>query len=764
MNMKNSVLLVALFWCGICPAAPGFLTNGVTAHRGNSGEYPECTMPAFRSALALGVDWIELDLFRSKDGKLVVIHDRSTGRVGDRNLEVVNSTYAELAEVDVATDFRKRHGRSPDECPRERIPLLRDVLELVMMQDRTRLSIQPKMDCVADAIALINEMGAQKWVGFNDGNLAFMSEVKRLAPAIPVFWDRGRSDLAKDIQIAQDRGFEALVLNSGVLNRRKVRLIQKAGLEAGVWTVNSEADLKRFLELGVDRVYTDFPARLLTLKGLNAPRKTHSRQPNFLIITADDMNWDSVGCYGSQLKGITPNLDRLAESGLRFTHAHVGSTACYPSRSAISTGRRGHRSGGEGFFYLRFPNIPTVQQLLHDNGYRVGILGKVKHSTPYEDTPWGLAKEMGRNTDEFEKETAAFIDEATQAARPFYLIVNSHDPHRPYFNAKARKNEPGTIPSRVYRPDEIPVHPTIPDTPAVREEQAAYFSSVRRCDDVVGRAIKVLEERGLTENTMIVFLSDHGMAVPSAKSNCYVQSTRTPFIMRWDGRIKAGQVDSNHIISTMDILPTILEAAKIKNPGGMDGRSLTSLFNGGTQPNRDHIFTQYYMKIGKPNYQMRALQNTEFCYVFNPWHNGKAVYNTSSMGGAIFTEMVQLGKRDPVWKARSEYLLRRVPEEFFDLHNDPHCLNNLINDPAHSQRIADHRRRMSAHLKTSVDPMAEVFESWLSSRSVEKMTATYAAMWPKYNLPGSIASNPVKRDKWERPEEYKKAQRAKRQK
>lgn len=483
-------------------------------------------------------------------------------------------------------------------------------------------------------------------------------------------------------------------------------------------------------------------------------------KPNFLIITADDMNWDSVGCYGSKLKSATPNIDRLASAGLRFEHAHVGSTACYPSRSAISTGRRGHRSGGEGFFYLRFPDIPTVQQLLHDDGYRVGILGKVSHSTPYKDTPWDLAKEMHRNTDNFETETAAFIDQSTKANQPFYLIVNSHDPHRPYFNADARKNEPGDIPSRVYKPAEIPIHPTIPDTPAVREEQAAYYSSVRRFDDVVGRVVKVLEERGLTESTMIVLLSDHGMAVPSAKSNCYVQSTRTPFIMRWDGRIKPAQVDRQHIISTMDILPTILEAANIKNPGGMDGRSLTKLFNGGRQRNRDHIFTQYYMKIGRPNYQMRALQDTEFCYVFNPWHNGKSVYNTSSMGGSIFTAMVQLGKTDPVWKARSEYLLTRVPEEFFDLRTDPHCLNNLIDDPKHAQRISDHRLRMAQHLKSSKDPMAEVFATYQSTRSVERMVATYTAMWPKHDIPGSIAANPVNRLKWENPEAAKAAKRA----
>ena len=122
-------------------------------------------------------------------------------------------------------------------------------------------------------------------------------------------------------------------------------------------------------------------------------------RPNFLVLIADDMNADSIACYGSPLRDISPNIDKLADQGYRFTDAHVASTACYPSRSAISTGRLPHRSGGEGFFFLRYPNIPTVQELLSDNGYYVGILGKLPHSTPYENTPWDFAQEMGRNTD-----------------------------------------------------------------------------------------------------------------------------------------------------------------------------------------------------------------------------------------------------------------------------------------------------------------------------------------------------------------------------
>lgn len=246
--------------------AASFLSNGVTAHRGNSGDYPENTLLAFKSGIDIGADWIELDIFRTKDGKLVVIHDRTTHRMGDKNLDVTQSTYEELLTVDVATDFRKRMGKTTQECPPQQIPLLEDVLRLVMKQNRTRVSIQPKMDCVADAIALINRLKAHRWTGFNDGNLQYMSEVKQLAPQIVVFWDRGaNTDIDQDIQIAKQRGFEALVLHYSGMTAEKVQKIKAAGLEVGAWTVNDQATMESLLRMGVQRIYTDHPRTLLAI-------------------------------------------------------------------------------------------------------------------------------------------------------------------------------------------------------------------------------------------------------------------------------------------------------------------------------------------------------------------------------------------------------------------------------------------------------------------------------------------------------------------
>ena len=263
MRPKASLAVAAMLAvsaAGVLAGPPDeFLHNGVTAHRGNGADYPENTIPAFQSALQLGTDWIELDIHRTRDGKLAVSHDRTTGRVGDKDLAVPGSTYKELRAVDVAAAFRREHGKTLSQCPKHTIPLLEEVLRLIMTQNRTRLSIQPKMDCVADAVELVKRLGAEKWVGFNDSTLAYMVKAKQLLPGAPVFYDRNQTDINEDTRVARQHGFQALVLRYNLINEERVRAIHAAGLEAGVWTVNDEAELKRLLDMGVDRFYTDCP-------------------------------------------------------------------------------------------------------------------------------------------------------------------------------------------------------------------------------------------------------------------------------------------------------------------------------------------------------------------------------------------------------------------------------------------------------------------------------------------------------------------------
>ena len=243
-----------------------FPFNGVTAHRGDSGVCPENTMRAFRSAIEVGVDWMECDIYKTRDGKIVVIHDKDTKRVGDIDLQVAESTYEELRQVDVAFQFRRRAEQTISECPRETAPLLEDVIRLTMAQRQTRLSIQPKMDIVDEAIELIREMKAEAWVGFNEGSFERVKRVKELAPEITVFYDTNGLETESHVERALKHGFEGIVMRHNNITREDVESIHRAGLEAGAWTVNEEDEMVRLKGIGVDRIYTDRPAFLLSLQ------------------------------------------------------------------------------------------------------------------------------------------------------------------------------------------------------------------------------------------------------------------------------------------------------------------------------------------------------------------------------------------------------------------------------------------------------------------------------------------------------------------
>jgi glycerophosphoryl diester phosphodiesterase len=243
-----------------------FLSNGVTAHRGGTMNAPENTLAAFQNAMEMGVDWLELDILLTKDGQLVVCHDRTTGRTADQDLAVAESTFEELRALDAAYAFRRARGLTLEECPKMAMPSLREVLLVVMTQAKTRVSIQPKVDCVGEAVALIRELKAVPWVGFNEGALSRVVRVKELEPQIPVFWDRpAKSDWEADLRLAKEHHFEALVYHESAVTEELIRRCRKAGFEVGAWTVNERQAMERLVGWGIDRLYTDDPQAALEI-------------------------------------------------------------------------------------------------------------------------------------------------------------------------------------------------------------------------------------------------------------------------------------------------------------------------------------------------------------------------------------------------------------------------------------------------------------------------------------------------------------------
>lgn len=325
-----------------------------------------------------------------------------------------------------------------------------------------------------------------------------------------------------------------------------------------------------------------------------------NKRTNIMLITVDDMNYDSVGCFGCNVEDITPNLDRLATEGIRFDNAHVTIAVCQPSRSSLMTGRYPHHNGARGFEEID-AGVTTLTQVLHEHHYYNGIIGKEDHLAPKEKFFWDeyvpvLNEEngWGRDPEVYYRETLRFLKNADTVERPFFVMVNSHDPHRPFAGAEDELKYFGhhTDTERTYDPDEIDVPGCLPDLPDVRKELAQYYASVHRADASVGRILDALEEQGHREDTLVLFLSDNGMALPFAKTNCYLNSTKSPYIMRWPGRIRPGSV-SDALISGIDYTPTVLDILSLEPIVGMDGTSFKSVILAGGQHHED-IFTLFF--------------------------------------------------------------------------------------------------------------------------------------------------------------------------
>jgi N-sulfoglucosamine sulfohydrolase len=455
---------------------------------------------------------------------------------------------------------------------------------------------------------------------------------------------------------------------------------------------------------------------LLPLVGVTAQAAAPAQRPNVLFITMDDMSCDSVGVYGCKLPGTTPNMDKLATQCVRFTYAHSQVGNCMPTRNVIASGRYPHNNHVEGFYEVKNPGYVTYSDLMKAAGYFTGIRGKVSHSTPYTPYPgWDvILDQLPDGTTAHPKNVASYYASAKhgmalakQAGKPFCLNINISDPHKPFWNEDGRPEV--NKPSRVFTASEVPVPGFLPDDPGVREELALYYSSVRRGDDCLGEVLRALRESGEDERTVIIFLSDHGMPLPFAKTQLYFHSTRTPWMFRWPGVTKPGTVDDRHLVSFVDLLPTLMDIVALPKPAGIDGRSFAPLLRGEEQEGRDYVVTEYNENSGGHRDPMRSIITRDFAYIFNPWSNGERMMQTATKGTITYRRMQALAKTDPKAAERLKFFDRRVPEELYNYSTDADALENLVNNPAFRAERDRLTKLLDDWMVRTNDPMLEVF-------------------------------------------------------
>ena len=226
----------------------------------------------------------------------------------------------------------------------------------------------------------------------------------------------------------------------------------------------------------------------------------------------------------------------------------------------------------------------------------------------------------------------------------------------------------------------------------------------------MGEILKALNASGQVDNTVVMFLSDHGMPLPFAKTQLYHHSTHTPWMVRWPGVTRAGAVDDKHMISAVDMLPTLLDIVGVRHPVRLDGRSFLQLIRGEAQTGRDRVFKEYNENADASRDPMRAVQTKRHLYIFNPWSNGERVFATATTGTVTYRRMAALAKSDEHLAKRLDLYYHRVPEELYDVTNDPDCLQNLIADAQYQAALVALRSDLEAWMQRTDDPMLAVFQ------------------------------------------------------
>ncbi|HEY0945681.1 MAG TPA: sulfatase [Opitutaceae bacterium] len=325
------------------------------------------------------------------------------------------------------------------------------------------------------------------------------------------------------------------------------------------------------------------PLALAVLAAATTDAAEPSR-PNLVLIVSDDHSYPHVGAYGFPVA--TPALDRFAREGMAFSHMFTTAPQCAPSRASFATGRssvavRASRfSAGVPRAVEMFPEI-----LRRDAGYYTGICRRSHHldGWVHDDHPvtralfekHGLRTvperfdfvKMGGKRADTPVYVAEFLDRVP-AGKPFFLWVNFNDPHHPW--TAPAVNDPATV----------PLPPDWPDLPELRADFAHYLDEVAQLDREFQSVLDQLAQRGLADNTLVVFVGDNGVALPRGKGALHDRGLRVPLLVRWPGALAAAGRTSDALVSGEDFAPTFLEAAGLPVPADMAGRSFLPLLRG----------------------------------------------------------------------------------------------------------------------------------------------------------------------------------------
>jgi arylsulfatase A-like enzyme len=436
--------------------------------------------------------------------------------------------------------------------------------------------------------------------------------------------------------------------------------------------------------------------------------------PNVLLILSDDHSAPHVSCYqdaNTRQFNITPNLEKFAAQGMRFDRAYTMAPQCAPSRISIFTSQSPVALGVTRFAQPPRTQAPFFTDILRSHGYWVGLDGRHQHldgrsrEAEYLDqvlTDAGMrsletrfdhfVRSSGTKGESLERvpaKIAAVLDTVPQG-KPFFLYFGFNQVHRGFGDDYS-----GIDPQLLQLP------PDWPDLPEVRVDYARYLSEVRDLDHGFGLIMQLLEKRGLTENTLVIFMGDNGEAMFRGKGTLHDRGTHVPLIVRWPAQVKSGS-SSNTLVSGCDLGPTILAAAGFEPAATMTGVSFLPQLMGDNAAGREYVFAERGWHWGPITRTdgldlSRSITSQSYRFIFNalPDRSYTPVDMPNAEAWLAVKAAHEKGELSPL-HSRLYFQKPRPIFELYDLQEDPYELNNLAGAPTHAKIEKTMRQELDA--------------------------------------------------------------------
>ncbi|MHC4122025.1 MAG: sulfatase family protein [Planctomycetota bacterium] len=439
-------------------------------------------------------------------------------------------------------------------------------------------------------------------------------------------------------------------------------------------------------------------------------QQSHGK-PDIVLIVSDDHGLE-LGCYGNNVIK-TPNMDKLACEGTVFTHAFCTTASCSASRSVILTGLYNHATGqyghAHGYHHFKsYEDIKSLPVLLGECGYRTGRIGKyhVEPESVYKFD--NVIKANSRSPVEMANLCSDFIK--SKDNQPFFLYFCTSDPHRCPQPDTVTPNKFGNRPKGYkgvkaikYDPDEVQIPSFLPNTKECREELAQYYQSVSRVDQGMGKLLDILKKADKYDNTLIIYISDNGIAFPGAKTTVYEPGIHLPCIVRQPGQRKKG-IKCDAMITWADLAPTILDfAGAIPNKNKFHGRSFKSVVEKEKTSNWDEIYASHTFHEITMYYPMRVVRQRKYKLIWNIAYEMEYPFATDLWVAPTWQSVLNKGGGHYGKRKVKDYL-RRAEFELYDLEKDPDEIHNLADNPEYSEILEKLKKKIKDFQTRTRDP------------------------------------------------------------